>query len=133
MPGLSENIVVTSIIDRYLEHARICAFHNGGNEKVYIASADWMTRNLDRRVELMFPVEDKENRKELIELLKLYFRDNEKAWRLQPDGTYQKAAGDTKKRFRVQEHLCRTAAEKAKLLAKAAPTQLKPRTAPKAS
>jgi polyphosphate kinase len=79
----------------------------------------------------MFPVEDKENKKELIELLKLYFRDNEKAWRLQPDGSYQKAPADAKKRFRAQEQLCKAAAEKAKLLGKAGPPQIKPRMAPK--
>jgi polyphosphate kinase len=128
---LSENIEVVSVVDMFLEHARVFCFSNRGEEEVYLSSADWMPRNLDRRVELMFPVEDKEGKKELSELLKLYFRDNEKAWRLQPDGSYKKAAADAKKRFRVQEHLCRAAAEKAKLLAKAAPLQLKPRTAPK--
>ena len=128
---LSDNIEVVSVVDMFLEHARVFHFSNRGEDEVYLSSADWMPRNLDRRVELMFPVEDKENKKEIIELLKLYFRDNEKAWRLQPDGSYQKAAGEAKKRFRVQEHLCRAAAEKAKLLAKSAPLQLKPRTAPK--
>jgi polyphosphate kinase len=54
--GLSENIQVTSIIDRYLEHSRICYFQNGGNEEIYLSSADWMPRNLDRRVEIMFPI-----------------------------------------------------------------------------
>ncbi|MCX5796212.1 MAG: polyphosphate kinase 1 [Elusimicrobia bacterium] len=129
---LSENIEVVSVVDMFLEHARVFHFANRGEDEVYLSSADWMPRNLDRRVELMFPVEEKENKKELIELLKLYFRDNEKAWRLQPDGSYQKVAADAKKRFRAQEHLCRAAAEKAKLLAQAAPLQLKPRTAPKA-
>jgi len=128
---LSENIEVISVVDMFLEHARVFHFGNRGEDEVYLSSADWMPRNLDRRVELMFPVEDKENKKEIIELLKLYFRDNEKAWRLQPDGSYKKVAGDAKKRFRVQEYLCRAAAEKAKLLAKSAPLQLKPRTAPK--
>ena len=130
---LSENIEVFSIVDMFLEHARVFHFANGGEDEVYLSSADWMPRNLDRRVELMFPVEDKDNRKELIELLKLYGRDNEKAWRLQPDGTYQKIAADAKKRCRAQEHLCRAAAEKAKLLASSAPAQLKPRGAPKPS
>jgi polyphosphate kinase len=128
---LSENIEVVSVVDMFLEHARAFHFSNRGEDEVYLSSADWMPRNLDRRVELMFPVENKENRQSLIELLKLYFRDNEKAWRLQPDGSYKKAAADVKKRFRVQEYLCARAAEKAKLLAKAAPTQLKPRIAPK--
>ena len=58
MPDLSENIEVVSIVDRFLEHSRIYYFLNGGDEEVYLASADWMTRNLDKRVELMFPIED---------------------------------------------------------------------------
>ncbi len=128
---LSENIEVVSVVDMFLEHARVFHFGNRGEDEVYLSSADWMPRNLDRRVELMFPVEDKEHKKELVELLKLYFRDNEKAWRLRPDGSYEKAAGEGKKRFRVQEHLCAKTAERSKLLAKAAPAQLKPRTGPK--
>ena len=128
---LSENIEVASVVDMFLEHARAFHFANRGEDEVYLSSADWMPRNLDRRIELMFPVEDKDHKKEIIELLKLYFRDNEKAWRLAPDGSYRKVAGDAKKRFRAQEHLCRAAAEKAKLLALSAPLQLKPRTAPK--
>ena len=58
MPGVSETIEVISIVDRFLEHSRIYYFLNGGDEQVYLASADWMSRNLDKRVELMFPVED---------------------------------------------------------------------------
>ena len=130
---LSENIEVASVVDMFLEHARAFHFANRGEDEVYLSSADWMPRNLDRRVEIMFPVEDKDCKKELIELLKLYFRDNEKAWRLQSDGSYQKVAGDAKKKIRAQEHLCARAVEKAALLAKSAPTQLKPRLAPKPS
>ncbi|MBI5240118.1 MAG: polyphosphate kinase 1 [Elusimicrobia bacterium] len=128
---LSENIEVVSVVDMFLEHARVFHFGNRGEDEVYLSSADWMPRNLDRRVELMFPVEDKEHKKELVELLKLYFRDNEKAWRLDPDGSYEKVPGEGKKRFRVQEHLCAKAAERDRLLSKSAPAQLKPRTAPK--
>ena len=58
VPGVSDNIEVVSIVDRFLEHSRIYYFLNGGDEEVYLASADWMTRNLDKRVELMFPIED---------------------------------------------------------------------------
>jgi len=130
---LSENIEVVSVVDMFLEHARLFHFANHGEDEVYLSSADWMPRNLDRRVEIMFPVEDQDNKRELSELLKLYFRDNEKAWQLQPDGTYRKVAGDVKRRFRAQEHLCSRIAEKAKLLSKSAPTQLKPRMAPKPS
>lgn len=86
--GLSENIVVTSIIDRYLEHARIFKFENGGEPKVFISSADWMDRNLDKRVELMTPVEDEECKNSLIKALSCYFQDDVKSHVLQNDGTY---------------------------------------------
>ncbi|MEZ6087585.1 MAG: hypothetical protein R3C05_06080 [Pirellulaceae bacterium] len=68
VPGLSENIEVISIIDRYLEHARIFYFHHGGDEAVFISSADWMPRNLDRRVELFVPVQDTGCRQKLLQL-----------------------------------------------------------------
>jgi polyphosphate kinase len=78
-PGLSENIVQRGLIDRYLEHARIYVFANGGTEKVYLSSADWMTRNLDRRVEVAFPVPDEALRAEIRHLLDLERADNVKA------------------------------------------------------
>ncbi len=90
VPNVSENIEVRSIIGRFLEHSRICYFHNGGNEEVYLSSADWMTRNLHNRVELMFPVKEKELKKRLIDLLDTYWADNTKSWRLKPNGTYEK-------------------------------------------
>jgi polyphosphate kinase len=77
--GLSENIKITSIVDRYLEHSRVFIFHNNGEEKIYLASADWMTRNLKRRVELCFPVYDPEIRKLLKEIVSLQIRDNKKS------------------------------------------------------
>jgi polyphosphate kinase len=92
VPGLSENIRVVSIIDRYLEHPRIIRFHNGGNPEVYISSADWMGRNLDRRVELMTPVEEPKAVRELSEMLELYMRDNQQAYELQSDGSYRLVA-----------------------------------------
>lgn len=88
VPGLSDNITVTSILDRYLEHARILYFHHGGESRVFISSADWMPRNLDRRVELLVPVEDTDCREKLIGILQTCFRDTAKARRLQPDGRY---------------------------------------------
>lgn len=110
--GMSENIEVTSIVDMFLEHSRIFYFRNNGDEEVYLSSADWMPRNLNRRLELMFPVDDVRNRASLIELLGQYFQDNSKSWILQPDGSYlKKAAGE--KPFRVQEVLCRQAADRA--------------------
>jgi polyphosphate kinase len=86
--GVSENIRVISIIGRYLEHSRIYYFHNQGQEEVYIGSADWMTRNLDRRVEAIVPIEDPEIVKDLEEILAVMLADNRQAWDLQPDGQY---------------------------------------------
>lgn len=79
VPGLSENIRIVSIIDRYLEHTRLMIFGNGGDEKIYLGSADWMTRNLDRRVEVTVPIEDESIRKVLKETFLLYLKDNVKA------------------------------------------------------
>jgi len=86
--GISENIRVISIVGRYLEHSRIYYFHNQGQEEVYIGSADWMTRNLDRRVEALVPLEDPEIIKDLQEILAVMLADNRQAWDLQPDGHY---------------------------------------------
>lgn len=124
--GLSENIEVVSIVDMFLEHSRIFYFYNGGDEEIYLSSADWMQRNLDRRLEILFPVENREIRKELIELLKLYFKDNAKAWQLLPDGRYLKKDAAGGKKFRVQEHLCQKAVEKAAGLARGPRGDIKP-------
>lgn len=77
MKDLSENIQVISIVDRYLEHARIAIFHNDGDEKVYIMSADWMTRNLDRRIEVGVPILDKEIKQTLKSFFDIQWSDNE--------------------------------------------------------
>jgi polyphosphate kinase len=90
-PGLaevSENIRVISIIGRFLEHSRIFYFYNGGTEEVYIGSADWMTRNLSRRVEAVTPIDDPAIAKELQEILGIMLADNRQAWDLQSDGSY---------------------------------------------
>lgn len=93
VPGLSENIHVVSIVDRFLEHSRIYFFHGGGARDVYLASADWMRRNMDRRIEVMFPVEDTDYREAIINnLLALYLADNVKAHFLRPDGSYVKVS-----------------------------------------
>lgn len=86
--GVSDNICVVSIVGRFLEHSRIFYFQNGGAEEVYIGSADWMTRNLDRRVEAVVPIEDEAIAKDLQELLGIMLADNRQAWDLQPDGRY---------------------------------------------
>ena len=98
VPGLSDNISVISVVDRFLEHARIMYFYHGGDERMFISSADWMPRNLDRRVELLVPIDDFACRKKLMEILDSYFRDNQNAWELQADGTYHRLKpeeGDT--------------------------------------
>lgn len=86
--GLSENITVRSIVGRFLEHSRIYYFFNDGNDEVYLSSADWMTRNLDRRVELLFPVEEKDNKERILDILKVYMKDTVKARMLNKNGVY---------------------------------------------
>jgi polyphosphate kinase len=123
---LSENIEVVSVVDMFLEHSRIFYFSNGGDEELYLSSADWMPRNLDRRLEIMFPIEDKQNKKELVELLSLYFKDNVKAWQLLSGGSYKKIDAGTKKKFRIQEYLCKQATDADELLNRSFPRELKP-------
>ena len=108
LKGVSETIDVVSIVDRYLEHPRVFYFRNGGDEEVYLSSADWMPRNMDRRIELLFPVEAPECRQKVLEALDASFLDNVKSRWLQPDGTYKRkrpAKGDEP--FRLQIHLYR--------------------------
>jgi polyphosphate kinase len=88
--GISENIEVTSIIDRYLEHARIFYFRNGGHEEYYLSSADWMVRNLDKRLETFFPILAEPLKKRTRAILDTFFADNVKSWRLDSDGTYHR-------------------------------------------
>jgi polyphosphate kinase len=91
VPGLSENITVRSIIGRFLEHARVFYFYDNGAESVYLSSADWMDRNFFRRVELAFPILDKELKKRVVdEAFTQALRDNRLAWLQQPDGRYIK-------------------------------------------
>jgi polyphosphate kinase len=85
--SVSENIRVISVIGRFLEHSRIFYFQNGGAEEVYIGSADWMSRNLSRRVEAVTPIEDPALVKEIQEIVGLMLSDNRQAWELQPDGS----------------------------------------------
>lgn len=93
VPGLSENIRVTSVVGRFLEHARVFAFRNGGDPEVFLGSADLMPRNLDRRVEVLFPVLDPQIRTSLLEtILPVHLGDNRKAFLLGPDGEYLRLA-----------------------------------------
>lgn len=89
LKGFSENIEVVSIVDRFLEHARILYFGNGGHPEVYLASADWMGRNLDKRLELLFPITAEDLKSRLIRMLELYFEDNCQSWQLLADGSYK--------------------------------------------
>lgn len=88
VPGMSENIRVVSIVDRYLEHSRIFYFQNGVSPELYLASADWMPRNLDRRIELMFPVLDQSVFKEIKHILDVYFSANINAFECGKDGAW---------------------------------------------
>ncbi|HKJ85301.1 MAG TPA: polyphosphate kinase 1 [Spirochaetia bacterium] len=111
--GLSENITVVSIVDRYLEHARVIYVHNGGAPELYASSADWMPRNLERRVELMFPIEDADARARVVAMLQLSFADTTNAHRMQPDGSYLPPSDTrTSKAIRSQEALQTIARER---------------------
>jgi polyphosphate kinase len=130
VPGLSENISVVSIVDRFLEHARILYFYHGGDDSVFISSADWMTRSFDRRVELLVPVEDTASRNRLMEILDTYFRDNQNAWRLGPDGQYTRVQADgPQPKFRAQRSLYESAVEAIKKAEHAARTTFEPHKA----
>ncbi len=111
IPELSENITVRSITGRFLEHSRIFLFNNGGNEDLYLASADWMPRNLDRRVELMFPVEDPDCRSRIMEILDIELSDTMRANYLYPDGNYHKLDLRGKVKIDSQQELIRLADE----------------------
>lgn len=109
---------ITSIVDRYLEHARLFHFHNGGNPLVYMASADWMSRNLDRRVELLIPIEEPASAHRILDILDACFKDNTQASDMAPDGSYHPATG-RKKPFAMQAHLQRDARRRARTQASA--------------
>jgi len=105
IPGTSENIRVVSIVDRYLEHSRAFVFNNGGDPEVYLSSADWMPRNMDRRVELMFPILQRDLREQVIDIVRAQLADNQKARVLKQDGTYERVAAGRAEPLRVQEYL----------------------------
>ena len=112
--GLSETISVVSVVDRYLEHARIFRFRNGGAPLTFISSADWMPRNLDRRIELMVPVEDPPGADKLAQILETCLADTRQAWTLRADGTYERRQPDAKHpALRCQEEFQRRAESRA--------------------
>jgi len=126
--GLSETIEVCSIVDRFLEHARIFHFHAGGHDEVFLASADWMSRNLDRRLEILFPVRNAELAGRVLGVLETYFTDRQKAYDLRADGSYEPRyakRGD----LRAQERLYRNAVEAAQV-AQRTRRRFRPLTAP---
>ncbi|MCA1949883.1 MAG: polyphosphate kinase 1 [Treponema sp.] len=123
VPGLSEHIRVVSIVDRYLEHSRILYFANGGAEELYISSADWMSRNLDRRIELMVPILDASIADTVKKLLFSYFKDNTHSHILNSDGSWvRREQGEGESAFRVQEALY-TAIKEANEISRSAPRQ----------
>ncbi|MCB1225024.1 MAG: polyphosphate kinase 1 [Verrucomicrobiales bacterium] len=112
--GLSETIEVISIIDRYLEHARIYAFKQGGNRQVFISSADMMNRNLSRRVELLVPIEEARAKKRLLSILENGFKDNQRARKMGSDGVYQPVRVKGGRVYRSQEQSARAASRRAR-------------------
>ncbi len=113
IPGVSENITVHSIVGNFLEHARIFYFYSSGSEEVYMGSADWMPRNLDKRVEIVFPVEDPKLKEDVIHILKIQMSDNIKRRLLLPDGSYEKIDRRGKTPLEAQEFFCNEARERA--------------------
>ena len=114
IPGVSENISVRSIVGNFLEHSRIFYFFNNGQEEVFCSSADWMPRNLEKRVEILFPVERPELKEELIHILNIELEDNVKAHILQPDDTYVKVGRRGKTALSSQDYFVIEAREKAR-------------------
>lgn len=103
IPGVSENIKVVSIVDRYLEHSRIFYFHNAGSEELYLSSADWMPRNLDRRIELMFPITDRKIFNEIISILNIYFSDDTHSHTLLSSGKWVLSKTEMQQRHAQKE------------------------------
>ena len=114
IPGVSENISVRSIVGNFLEHSRIFYFYNNGQEEVYCASADWMPRNLERRVEILFPIEQENLKQEVIHILDIEMQDNVKAHLLQPDDTYVKVDRRGKASLSSQDYFVEDARDKVK-------------------
>lgn len=113
IPGVSENIQVRSIVGNFLEHSRIFYFANDGRQEIYMGSADWMPRNLERRVEILFPIDDAELKGRVLHILKGQLQDTVKAHILQPDGTYEKVDKRGKVRYNSQEAFCEEAMQAA--------------------
>jgi polyphosphate kinase len=127
LPGHSETIEVVSVVDRFLEHSRIYWFLNGGDEETWLASADWMTRNFDKRIELMFPVERPEHKAKVLHALRAMFKDNVKARWLDASGVYhrrKRARGEEP--YRAQQALQEDARRTARLAREGAGVTFRP-------
>ncbi len=116
IPGVSENITVRSIVGNFLEHSRIFYFENDENNEIYCGSADWMPRNLERRVEILFPIERPELKEKILHILQYQLQDNLKSHILQADGTYDKVDKRGKTLFGSQAAFCLEAAKEAEAL-----------------
>lgn len=124
--NMSDNITVRSIVGRFLEHTRIFYFEYGGKGKVLLRSADWMLRNLDRRVEAMFPIEHPELKQQIIQVLPLYLSDQAKSRFLQPDGTYRTKTAKGMQKMHAQEQLLKLAEHRTMKTASPAPRPFQP-------
>lgn len=123
----AKNIRIVSIIDQQLEHMRIFHFHQGGDHQVFISSADWMTRNLEKRVELMTPIVDSASKKLLLGILESCFKDNQNAYLIQTDGTSRRIERQKgERRFRMQDHLAQLFERQAAAAQQARTSSLEP-------
>lgn len=127
IPGLSESIEVRSVVGRYLEHSRIYHFRNGGIDEVYLSSADCLPRNLERRVELMFPVLDERLQRACREIFDTYFRDNEHSYRMLPDGSWEAVKPQKGEKSEFAQELLYKRVRRVAEIAEAPPEQLQVR------
>ena len=132
LPGVSDNIRVVSIVDRFLEHSRLFYFENGGQPEVFTGSADWMDRNLSRRVEVVFPVEQPDLKARLVdEILKTVLADNVKARELLPDGSYRRVVpAEGEPRVRSQQRFLELAEASSRQAVGILPTESTPVAVP---
>ncbi|MPL64429.1 Polyphosphate kinase [bioreactor metagenome] len=124
IPGLSDSIEVRSVVGRYLEHSRMLHFRNGGQDEVYLSSADCLPRNLERRVELMFPVLDESLAKSCREIFSVYFKDNEHSYRMKPDGSWEPVLPEEGEKKAYAQELLYKRIERLAEIAEAPPEQL---------
>ena len=126
MPGLSKNVTVRGIVDRFLEHSRIFYFENACQPEVFVGSADWMPRNFFRRIEVVFPIEDGNLRERIRgEILEVLLRDNVKARFLRPNGVYEQPRRGSQAAHRCHRELIELARETARCDGKSAKTGAK--------